>query len=970
MGASLSFFVTSASSLFISSEIFKKEFIPLSFIASGVFVWAVGLLFTFLQKKYPFKKTLPIGLVFILSSIVVILAVYFITKSFIVLFILYAWIRVFAYMHGMSFWSMAGRLFSLQQGKRIFGLITGGEVFASILAFFSIPFLLEIIDTLTLLYIAVIFLFFAFFVLLFIVKKFGVKLSQTKKSKIKKEHKKIKRKGSIFLQNKYYKLFFLIAFLPIVAQFFVQFIFQSQVKIEFPAEKALTGFIAIIFGVSAIIEFILKTFVAGRLLNKYGVKLGLIAFPIVLVLSFTLASVAGAFYGATGLFFSFVTLGRLFTRAVRTSFNDPATQILYQPLPSEERLVFQNKIESGPKAYASIVAGILIFAFAQLSWVTLVFFSFFLLVILIFWTKIALDTFKEYKVMIQKALTQGETQKSSKSAFIFELLKAQIYSTNRDIQKALLKIYSNVFAFKADEKLIKDFNLNASVPEKLSLQKLVDYTYSSDVSERKLSAELLPNYPIFRIKKSMIRLLKDADFDVRKLAIISSGKMKESELYPSLFENLKLFRYREITSRAIYMCGKSVIPELSKFFTMSEYNPKLQLTMIEIFEKIGDAKTTTFLRKHINFPNKSIRDRIIKALGRVDYVASKMETPLFTQRLEDEIKNYIYIIASILDLEELGADEDIMKILENEKRDKIKAIFIVLSVIYDSTAIQLIFENFQKDSPDAQGYAIEIADTVISDLHKEMLLPILNNELDVELLKKYKYTLPQENLPVKARLIDIINSDLNTCSKFTKAYAIKILAQYDTEDVITTLRTNVLHPSQIIQEIASFTLYNKNKELFNKIIISYSIKNKALKHTKEKLLKLKQKNNLLIIEKITLLKSLPIFKDIKEKKIYELALNSEETVLQAGEQIKITNTNRTQIFITISGLLINNNSKKIIESGEFISIYNPNIQNEELVCTAEEISFLLSVEIYLLNDLLLNNVNFAKNYIQDIAQGK
>ena len=148
------------------------------------------------------------------------------------------------------------------------------------------------------------------------------------------------------------------------------------------------------------------------------------------------------------------------------------------------------------------------------------------------------------------------------------------------------------------------------------------------------------------------------------------------------------------------------------------------------------------------------------------------------------------------------------------------------------------------------------------------------------------------------------------------------------------------------------------------------MKPKFWKHTKEKLLKLKQKNNLLIIEKITLLKSLPIFKDIKEKKIYELALNSEETVLQAGEQIKITNTNRTQIFITISGLLINNNSKKIIESGEFISIYNPNIQNEELVCTAEEISFLLSVEIYLLNDLLLNNVNFAKNYIQDIAQGK
>ena len=969
MGASLSFFVTSASSLFISNDLFEKEFIPVSFIAAGVFVWLIGMFFTYLQKKYSFKKTLPIGLGFILTSIIIILALYFVTKSYIVIFLLFAWIRVFAYIHGMSFWSMAGRIFSLQQGKRIFGLITGGEVFASILAFFSIPFLLKITTTLTLLYISVISLLFAFFILLLIVKKFEAKLSQTKKPKIEIEHKKAKRKGSIFFQNKYYKLFFLIAFLPIIAQFFVQFIFQSQVKSEFPAEEALTGFLGIIFGVSAIIEFILKTFVAGRLLNKYGVKLGLIAFPVVLVLSFTLASVAGAFYGAAGLFFSFVTLGRLFTRAIRTSFNDPATQILYQPIPADERLIFQNKIESGPKAYASIVAGILLFSFAKMSWVTLVFFSFFLLVILIFWTKIALDTYKEYKIMIQKALTKGEAKKSSKSTFIYEILKGEIYVSSNNIKKSLIKILLNIFSFKIDKKLKTDLDIDSSLPKKLTLQKLVEYTNSIVVSERKIAAKLLPNFSIYRIKKSMIKLLRDDNHEVRRLAIVSAGKMKESELFPYLFENLKIPQVREITSQALFISGKSIIPELIKFFAMSEYNPKLQLTIIDIFENIGGVQTIAFLRKKMNFPNKTVRDRIIKALGKVNYTASKLEMPRFTEKLEDEIRNFIYIVGSMLDLNKLGADEDINKILKTERGDKIKAIFTILSVIYDAKAIQLIHENFKKDSPDAQGYALEIADTVISDFHKAMILPILNNDTDIELVKKYKHRFPQDNLSVKARLIDIINSDLNTCSKFTKAYAIKMLSQYAPDDIYTTLKTNILHPSQIIQEIASFVFFEKNPELFNTLIVRYAIKNKDLKHTKDKLLKLKQKNNLLIIEKIKLLKSLPIFNEIKENKIYELALNSKETILQPGAQIKIGKTNRTTIFITISGLLINDNSKETIESGEFISLYNPNAQDEELICTAEEISFLLAADIYLLNDILLNNVNFAKKYFDEITEG-
>ena len=78
-------------------------------------------------------------------------------------------------------------MFSLRQGKRVFGLITGGEVVASILSFLSVPFLLKLINTEQLLFISGATLLIGFFVLLYIVKKFNVKLSDIKEQNVQKK---------------------------------------------------------------------------------------------------------------------------------------------------------------------------------------------------------------------------------------------------------------------------------------------------------------------------------------------------------------------------------------------------------------------------------------------------------------------------------------------------------------------------------------------------------------------------------------------------------------------------------------------------------------------------------------------------------------------------------------------------------------------------------------------------------------
>ncbi|RLD70001.1 MAG: hypothetical protein DRJ10_20830, partial [Bacteroidetes bacterium] len=606
LGAAMAYFFTGSTSLFLSG--FERDMIPLSFIIAGIVVIGIGRIYSYLQQKYQFTYTAVGALAFLLISVAVLYAIFSAFHSIILIFVLYAWNRIFAYIHNVVFWGMAGKLFSLQQAKRVFGLISGGEVIGLIVAFFSVPVLLKFINTEDLLFISTIFLFAGFLVLLLIVKKFKVNLSQIKNkavSKKQKESNNIKKTG--FFSNNYYKLFFFIAFLPVFAQFFVDFIFQAQAKVEFPQKESLTAFVGVFFGISAVVEFFLKTFLSGRLMNKYGMKFGLLAFPIVLAFSFALASVAGLFFGTVALFFSFVTLGRLFTRAVRTSFNDPATQILYQPLPVDERLSFQNRIESGPKAYAGIAAGLILYAFTKIPSFSLVYFSIFLLIVIFFWTKIAIEIYKEYKQILQNVLSgEGEKEPTNKIELVFNLLMEKINSSATESKDSFLKLFASIFPFRLAKLNKEKENLNDFESTSYKLRELVDLSKSDKVSERVIAANGFAEHAIYKVERLLTILLKDENYDVRCAAIISVGKMKASELYPYLLNNFRITEYRDIVASAMINIGHGILYDLNLYFRKIEYEPRLQLKTIEIFEKIAGKKAILILRSKINYPNKVV----------------------------------------------------------------------------------------------------------------------------------------------------------------------------------------------------------------------------------------------------------------------------------------------------------------------------------------------------------------------------
>ncbi len=954
-GAALAFFVTGSTSLFLSS--FEKDMLPPAFITAGILVWLSGLIYEYFQKKHKYTKVLSGGLILLLFSVLAITAVFIGTGSAVTIFLLYAWIRIFSYIHAITFWGLSGRLFNLQQGKRVFGLITGGEVFASILSFFSVPVLLKFMVTEELLFISGGTLIIGFLILLYIIKKFKYKLSDIKKKTvINEEHHK--KNGIIFFKNKYYKLFFLIAFFPIFAQFFVDFIFQAQAKIEFPEKESLTAFVGLFFGFSAIVEFILKTFVSGRLMNKYGMKFGLLAFPLMLAFSFSLASIFGLFYGAASLFFSFVSLGRLFTRAVRTSFNDPATQILYQPLPPDERIVFQNKIESGPKAYAGIAAGIILFAFTKIPWFSLVFFSVFLLLFIILWYRGAGAIFKEYQNILQNVLLKNtKTNIKTVNEEIFDFLKRNSDSINESTKQVIKYIARSIFPYRRNA----IFNEGEELKNNLKLKDITLLADSENPEDREKAAKFFENFNIYKIEIFLTKLLNDENFNVRTQAIITAGKQKEPELFKYLLANFRISEYHDVVFSALINIGKRILTDLDKFFYTVEHLPDVQLSVIKIFELIGGEEAKELLQTKINYSNKTVADKVIETLSILSYNAKRNDITELSSKLEEGIEHYLYICATIQDIEKhFDPEDDIIRALKHEKRDKKDKIFTILSILYEPQAIHLIKTNIENEDPDSKGYALEIADIIISDIHKIILAPIFEDIPDDELIHKYRYHYPQEKLSVSDRLIDIINSDLSVTVDYTKSLAISLLSAYKTNEVIKVLKANIIHPNIIIRENAAIALYQISPEIFHQQSALFKNKVKGYNELIRKVNIDKTNQSLLIIEKLKLLRSLDIFSDISFENLTKLAVYTTELSLLKNEKLNISEEDKNTIYICISGILINNSNQTEVNTGNILSLYAENEHNISTEFYADEPTFLFKGKIYLLNRLFAENILFAE----------
>ena len=244
--------------------------LPLAYIAGGVFVHFIGRGNLYVQNKVIFSKLSMSMIILLVITIGLLLGIYYYNTSKWVVFFLFLLIRANLFVFSFTFWVASSKIFNLEQAKRLFGLIGTGEVTASIIANFLVSFLVsrKIVNVDGLLIISVIAIAISLFFYYAILKKYGKILS----FKMPAVSTNIATKPiSITKHNKKYQLYvYLLAILPVICLYLIEFIFSIDSKQQYQSKEQLATFLGQFLFTCSIIEFLVKALLYRFVTKTFG----------------------------------------------------------------------------------------------------------------------------------------------------------------------------------------------------------------------------------------------------------------------------------------------------------------------------------------------------------------------------------------------------------------------------------------------------------------------------------------------------------------------------------------------------------------------------------------------------------------------------------------------------------------------------------------------------------------------------
>ncbi len=880
IGLSLTFYFTASNAIFVRH--FPPRMIPVSFIASGLIVYLAWWFFSKIDKKTSVSRQVITKFLFVFVSVLAISIGIWKFESDWLVFVMYTWVRVMVYISLVNFWGTAGRLFNIRQGKRIFGLISVGEVISIIIGYLSIPLILKVIKVSDLLFLASGSLFASVVMAFVIFRTFSTELNAGKAPAAKATPaSKSEWNYWNLLKKPYFVMISLMALLPIFGYLFVDYLFLAQAKHEFVNDpKTFASFLGLFLGAVAIVELFFKLF-SGRFLTKYGLRPSLLILPMILISSIFLAAVFGTLYGTVGMFFAFIALARFFERSVRGSFYEPAFQLLYQPVPSEQRLPFQNQIEGIPKAMGTVITGCIILLFSAIPSFTLVHFNWLYIVVLGFWIWIAFKMYEEYRNMLKSKLVELKHADREDKDPMAGLIR-QSFAEARPVQyQKILEFFEKVDPARI-EAAVKGTPAESWLAEKQEKEQpyefMTDLARSEEVWERVKVAHLLGNSNRYSSYNLLINLLKDHDPGVKKAAIIASGKIRRVELWPHIIENLLVPEYAHTASIAIWMIGEPILQDVDKFFDKNSSHPQAQLKIVKIYGLIGGDSVIKFLRKKIHHPNKEVRFQVLLSLSKLEYHASALETPFIKETIEDSVETMVWSMASLIDIGGSSESTDLQQALLQELEEKKEQMFLLLSLLYDSKTIGHIREHIESADGTAKIYALEISDMMISREIKELFFPIFDDLPIQDRLNRFSQHFPQEKLSIFERVEEIVNKDYSKINRWTKACAIELISRLDSaepEKVRMLLAANLVNPEPVLAELAAWILFSSHRSYFDETIARFEKQGSRVADVVKKIESKEKDKGLLIFEKIHQLKNMEI-----------LAMENETTLLNLASGVR------------------------------------------------------------------------------------
>lgn len=350
-GASIALLFTVAISLFL--EELPVHELPVVFMVASVFLWTAGWFYARLEHSLPQSKISFIIIGLFTGGVLLLRYGLYVTDSSILLYALLVFFYVAYLLYNLDFWGTTALHYDIRESKRLFALVSAGDIPAKFLGYLAALLLVKQIGTQNLLFLA------AGFYLLSVVL---VKPSIAKRDdrKVIDHNPHAHSLVHAFRSNGLIRQSALISVFSTAAYILVSFILYGYIKHEFHDQVSLASFIAGLLSAGYILKMFVMFLLTGRLHRWLGVRNALLITPVILIL-FCIAAFGFSLFDENVMALYFFGAMAVLADILRSAIHYPVMMSGMQVLPVKIRMAGHTVIKGLMDPFAYLIIGAALF---------------------------------------------------------------------------------------------------------------------------------------------------------------------------------------------------------------------------------------------------------------------------------------------------------------------------------------------------------------------------------------------------------------------------------------------------------------------------------------------------------------------------------------------------------------------------------------------------------------------------------
>lgn len=449
------------------------------------------------------------------------------------LYLFLAVFNVLYLLNNLEFWGLAAQIFDVRQSKRLFGVISAGDIPAKMIGYFSAYLIIPFIGTENLLYVAATLSSISLLLLNSLFKNIVHNNPQVQGKKTHATHS-IKNIQAALTGDLLIRKIAIVSFFSFAIYLIANFIFYGYVKAAFTTDKSLVSFFAIFFGITRLVTLIIKIAIANKMVDAIGLRNALMVSPIILfAISFT-----GIFFiNQFGLqHYAFYLFGVLIviTDVLRSAIQTPVLLATLQPLPVQQRLRGHTIIKGLMDPFAFLITGVFLWFIIDSNIFNFEYLNYVIIILILLWAYFTWSVEKDYLKTLHTAIrnrtfNSRDIEFSDKDtlAFLFTKLKSGSESEAISVLKLISAQSFNKIKFLQAGLNHSSKHVQLLVLEIIQSNKDIEMLpelkkYLYDDSKDKIKSELIYTISVLDKDFEMIEFINHSNPDVAFNATLSS----------------------------------------------------------------------------------------------------------------------------------------------------------------------------------------------------------------------------------------------------------------------------------------------------------------------------------------------------------------------------------------------------------------------------------------------------------------